>query len=85
MQALVTDQIDAMPADASAAAGFVSTTGQEVKLVGPAISEDSMGFIFPKGSELVDPMNAAIASLYENGFLDYLYYKWFLVFEPAAE
>jgi polar amino acid transport system substrate-binding protein len=85
VQALVTDQIDAMPADASAAAGFISTTGQDVKLVGPPISEDSMGFIFPKGSDLVDPINAAIASVKEDGFLDYLYYKWFLVFQPAPE
>ena len=85
VQALVTGQIDAMPADASAAAGFISTTGQEVKLVGPPISEDSMGFIFPKGSDLVAPINAAIDSVKEDGFLDYLYYKWFLVFEPAPE
>jgi ABC-type amino acid transport substrate-binding protein len=85
VQALITGQIDAMPADASAAAGFVSTTGQKVKLVGPPISEDSMGFIFPKGSALVDPINAAIASVKEDGFLDYLYYKWFLVFQPAPE
>ncbi len=85
VQALIVGDIDAMPADASAAAGFISTTGEEVKLVGDPISKDEMGFIFPKGSELVEPINEAIASMKTDGFLDYLYYKWFLDYTPAAQ
>jgi polar amino acid transport system substrate-binding protein len=85
VQALIVGDIDAIPADASAAAGFISTTGEEVKLVGDPISKDEMGFIFPKGSELVEPINEAIASMKTDGFLDYLYYKWFLDYTPAAQ
>ncbi|NLX11090.1 MAG: transporter substrate-binding domain-containing protein, partial [Chloroflexi bacterium] len=55
-----------------------------VMLVGEPISKDEMGFIFPKGSELVAPVNDAIASMQQDGFLDYLYYKWFIDFTPAA-
>jgi len=44
-----------------------------------------MGFIFPKGSDLVEPINAAIASMQEDGFLEYLYYKWFIDFVPAQQ
>jgi polar amino acid transport system substrate-binding protein len=72
-----------MPADASAAAGFKSTTGDAVKLIGDPIQKDEMGFIFPKGSELVDPINAAIASVKEDGFLDFIYYKWFIQYVPG--
>jgi len=85
VQALLVGDIDAMPADASAAAGFISTTAESVKLVGDPISKDEMGFIFPKGSELVQPVNEAIASMKTDGFLDYLYYKWFIAYTPAAQ
>ncbi|MBN1680683.1 MAG: transporter substrate-binding domain-containing protein, partial [Anaerolineae bacterium] len=84
VQALVNDEIDAMPADASAAAGFKSTTGEAVKLVGDPISKDEFGFVFPKGSDLVEAMNAGIASLKEDGFSDFLYYKWFITYQPAG-
>lgn len=85
VQALINGDIDAMPADASAAAGFQSATADAVKLVGDPISRDEMGLIFPKGSELVEPVNAALASMKEDGFLDFLYYKWFITFEPASQ
>jgi len=85
VQALINGEIDALPADASAAAGFKSTTADAVMLVGDPISKDEMGFIFPKGSDLVEPINAAIASMQEDGFLDFLYYKWFIDFVPAQQ
>ncbi len=84
VQALIAGDIDAMPADASAAAGFISTTADAVKLVGEPISKDEFGIIFPLGSDLVAPFNAAIASVKADGFLDYLYHKWFFDFTPAS-
>lgn len=83
--ALSVGDIDAMPADASAAAGFVTTTGAAVELIGEPISRDEFGIIFPIGSELVEPFNAAIASMTADGFLDFLYYKWFIDYVPAAQ
>ncbi|MDX2139699.1 MAG: transporter substrate-binding domain-containing protein [Chloroflexota bacterium] len=84
IQALINGDIDALPADASASAGFVSTTGAAVELIGEPISRDEFGIIFPIGSDLVEPINAAIASVTADGFLDYLYYKWFFDFDPAS-
>ena len=55
-----------------------------MKLVGDPISRDEFGIIFPKGSELVTAFNAGIASVKADGFLGYLYYKWFLDYSPAA-
>ena len=37
--------------------------------------------IFPKGSDLVAPMNAAIASMKADGTLDTLNTKWFLEYK----
>jgi len=84
VQALIVGDIDAMPADASAAAGFKSTTGGAVQLVGEPIAKDEFGLIFPKGSDLVAPINAAIASVKQDGFLDFLYFKWFFDYQPTG-
>ena len=37
------------------------------------------------GSELVNPMNATLASLQLDGYLDYLMTKWFFNYQPAQE
>jgi polar amino acid transport system substrate-binding protein len=84
VQALIVGDVDAIPVDAAAARGFISTTGGAVMTVGEAISDDQMGFIFPKGSDLVAPINAAIATLHQDGFLDFLMNKWFFDYQPAA-
>jgi ABC-type amino acid transport substrate-binding protein len=36
-----------------------------------------LGFIFSKGSELVDVVNQALADMEADGTLDALYDKWF--------
>jgi polar amino acid transport system substrate-binding protein len=83
--ALAAGDIDALPADATAATGFVTTTGAAVELVGEPISRDEFGIIFPIGSDLVEPFNAGLESVRADGFLDFLYYKWFIDFVPASE
>ncbi|MBE2271295.1 MAG: transporter substrate-binding domain-containing protein [Anaerolinea sp.] len=83
--ALQAGDIDAIPADASAAAGFISTTGAGVELIGDPISRDEFGIIFPIGSDLVEAFNAGIASLQADGYLEFLYNKWFFDYVPAAQ
>ncbi len=39
---------------------------------------EDFGFIFPRGSDLVAPVNEAIAALKADGTLDALNKKWFL-------
>ena len=63
----------------------MSTSSTPLMLLGDPISQDEMGIIFQKGSELVAPVNEAIASMQADGYLDYLYYKWFIDYVPAAE
>jgi len=41
------------------------------------MSSDQLGFIFPKGSDLVAPFNAALAEMRANGTLDTLAEKFF--------
>jgi polar amino acid transport system substrate-binding protein len=84
--ALVNGDIDAIPADASAAGGFVNAMGAPVELVGEVLATDQFGIIFPKdgNAELLEAVNAALGTMWEDGYLDYLAYKWLIVFTPAA-
>jgi polar amino acid transport system substrate-binding protein len=41
------------------------------------MSSDQLGFIFPKGSDLVAPFNAALAALRANGTMDALAERFF--------
>ena len=46
-------------------------------MVGDSLSSDFLGFIYPKGSDLVDPVNQALESMMADGFLADLNLKYF--------
>ena len=67
VQALKTGDVDLVLTDGTAGEGYVSTSDGGLKLVGEALGTEDFGFIFPKGSDLVEPINAAIAKIMRNG------------------
>jgi polar amino acid transport system substrate-binding protein len=69
VQALIAGDIDAVIIDEVSGQGYLGENADKLKLVGPSMSSDQLGFIFPKGSDLVEPVNAALAELMGNGFL----------------
>jgi polar amino acid transport system substrate-binding protein len=70
VQALIAGDVDAVIIDEVAGQGYLGENADELKLVGPSMSSDELGFIYPQGSDLVDPVNAALEELKANGFLD---------------
>lgn len=78
VQALKTGDVDLVLTDGTAGNGYVAASDGALKIVGDTLGTEDFGFIFPKGSELVGPMNAAIASMKEDGTMDALNKKWFL-------
>ncbi|SNT18552.1 transporter substrate-binding domain-containing protein [Tropicimonas sediminicola] len=78
IQALRTGDIDLALSDSTAAQGYVSASEGKLKIIGEPLGTEDFGFIFPKGSDLVEPINAAIAEMKEDGTLDALNKKWFL-------
>ncbi|MCR6501590.1 basic amino acid ABC transporter substrate-binding protein [Shinella sp. CPCC 101442] len=78
VQALQAGDVDLVLTDSVAAKGYVDASGGKLKVVGEPLGTEDFGFIFPKGSDLVAPVNAAIASLKADGTLDGLNKKWFL-------
>ena len=78
VQALRAGDVDLVLTDGVAAEGYVAASDGALKVVGEKLGTEDFGFIFPKGSELVAPINAAIASMRDDGTLDALNKKWFL-------
>ncbi|MEM9582780.1 MAG: transporter substrate-binding domain-containing protein [Pseudomonadota bacterium] len=76
--ALRSGDVDLVLTDGTAGNGYVASSGGALKIVGEKLGTEDFGFIFPKGSELVAPINAAIADMAKDGTLDALNTKWFL-------
>ncbi|MXU64267.1 transporter substrate-binding domain-containing protein [Oceanomicrobium pacificus] len=78
VQALKAGDVDVVLTDGTAGEGYVRANPDTFKLTGDAMGTEDFGFIFPKGSDLVAPINAAIADMKADGTLDALNKKWFL-------
>jgi len=77
VQALLSGEVDAVLMDETAGQGYVGVNADQLKVVGRSLSSDQLGFIFPKGSELVEPVNLALAALEADGTLSALAVRYF--------
>lgn len=78
VQALKTGDVDMVLTDGTAGKGYVDASNGGLKIVGGPLGTEDFGYIFKKGSDLVKPVNAAIAALKADGTLDALNKKWFV-------
>ena len=78
VQALKAGDVDTVLTDGTSGKGYVDASGGKLKLIGGPLGTEDFGFIFSKGSDLLAPINAAIASLKADGTLDRLNQKWFV-------
>ena len=85
VQALMAGDVDGVIIDEVAGMGYLGANKEKVKLIGTSISSDQLGFIFPKGSDLVKPFNAVIAAMKTDGFLDKINLKWFALTTAEIE
>jgi polar amino acid transport system substrate-binding protein len=77
VQALIAGDVDAVIIDETAGQGYRGENADVLKLVGPSMSSDQLGFAFPKGGDLVGPVNQVLAELKANGFLQQTNAKYF--------
>lgn len=76
--ALLGGSVDAVFYDAPNVGYFSQTRGDgRVKVVGPLYEGQQYGIVFVKGSELVEPVNEALAAMREDGTYDEIHGKWF--------
>jgi polar amino acid transport system substrate-binding protein len=78
LEALKTGDVDLTLSDSTAANGYVAASNGALKIIGAPLASEDFGFIFPKGSEFVAPINAAIAAMKADGSMDALNQKWFV-------
>lgn len=78
VQALLSDDVDMVLSDSAGGEAYVNANPDRLKMVGEPLGTEEFGFIFPKGSDLVAPFNAAIASMRADGTLDMLDQRWFV-------
>ncbi len=76
--ALMSRSVDAVFYDAPNVGYFAQTKGEgRVKTVGPLYEGQQYGIALKDGSEWVDEVNEALASMKEDGTYDEIYKKWF--------
>ncbi len=81
---LRTGRVDAAMHDTPNVLYYIATTGDgEVKAVGEQMMAHQYGIGFPKGSELVEPVNQVLANMREDGRYDEIYIKWFGTTPPT--
>ena len=78
LEALKAGDVDLTLSDSTAANGYVAASNGGLKIIGEPLASEDFGFIFPKGSDLVAPINAAIAAMKADGTVDALNQKWFV-------
>jgi polar amino acid transport system substrate-binding protein len=83
VQALLTGDVDAVLTDTATGKGYVGANPEQLKITGPPLATESFGFIFPPGSDLVEPFNAGLSSMLQDNFVQYLSNKWFYLYDAA--
>jgi glutamine transport system substrate-binding protein len=76
--ALMSGAVDAVFYDAPNVGYFARTKGEgKVKTVGPLYEGQQYGIALKQGSEWVDEVNEALASIWDDGTYKKIYEKWF--------
>lgn len=81
VQALKSGDVDLVLMDKTSAAGYIGGSPDTFKVIGDPLGTEEFGFIFTPGSDLVAPVNAALAEMKADGTLDKLNQKWFYEYQ----
>ncbi len=77
VQALIAGDVDAVIIDDAAGLGYIGENAESIKTIDDGLQSDPLGFIFPQGSELVEPVNEVIQSMKDDGTMEELGVKFF--------
>ena len=77
IQALIAGDVDVVIIDDAAGLGYIGENADELETIDDALQSDPLGFIYPQGSDLVEPVNQAIQAMKDDGTFEELGRKWF--------
>ncbi|MEZ5175791.1 MAG: ABC transporter substrate-binding protein [Acidimicrobiia bacterium] len=80
VEALIKGDVDAVIIDDVAGQGYVGANSDQTKLLDDDLQSDPLGFIYPKDSDLIEPVNKVLKDMDEDGTLEALIKKWFIDF-----
>ncbi|MBP0578091.1 transporter substrate-binding domain-containing protein [Labrys sp. LIt4] len=83
VQALKSGDVDTVLMDKAGAEGNIAASPDSFKIVGSGLGHDEFGFILKQGSDLIGPVNAALAAMKADGTLKALDKKWFFDYKTA--
>ena len=83
VQALQSGDVDTVLMDQTSANGYIGANPGAFKVVGEPLGTEDFGFIFTPGSDLVGPVNAALAQIKSDGTMAQLEQKWFYEYNAA--
>jgi polar amino acid transport system substrate-binding protein len=83
VSALQAGDVDTVLMDQTSANGYIGANPGAFKVVGEPLGTEDFGFIFAKGSDLVAPVNAALAQIKADGTMEALQQKWFYEYNSA--
>jgi ABC-type amino acid transport substrate-binding protein len=84
VQALLNGDVDVVLTDTATGKGYVGANPDKLKLTGPALSTENFGFILTPESDLLEPLNAALSSMIQDNFAQYLNNKWYYLYDPES-
>lgn len=83
VQALAAGDVDTVLMDQTSANGYIGANPGAFKVIGEPLGTEDFGFILTPGSDLVAPINAALAQIKADGTMDALQQKWFYEYNSA--
>ncbi len=77
VQALISGDVDAVVIDDVAGQGYTGLNADKIKLLPDELITQQLGFIYPQGSDLVEPFDMALESMMADGTLEEINARWF--------
>ena len=85
VQALIAGDVDLVLLDAASSRGYIGANPDKLKIIGDPLGTEEFGFIFTPKSDLVKPVDAAIKTMKDDGFINHLNTRWFFLYDPTAK
>ncbi|KKC34483.1 transporter substrate-binding domain-containing protein [Devosia psychrophila] len=83
VQALQSGDVDTVLMDQTSANGYIGAKPGAFKVIGTPLGSEDFGFILPPESDLIAPINAALAQIKSDGTMEALQQKWFYDYQAA--
>ena len=77
IQALISGDVDAVVIDDVAGQGYTGLNAEQLMLLDEQLTKEELGFIYPQGSDLVEPINMALEAIKADGTLAAINAVWF--------